>query len=82
MDNLPAAVQTHPADSDAPYKQYEHGYRLGAVVPVPGEPEERMMLNNHLTITILVHDYGENGKRVVGFVVEPRRSVLPSLLCT
>ncbi|KAK3737539.1 hypothetical protein QZH41_010645, partial [Actinostola sp. cb2023] len=73
VDNLPAATRLQYLEN-AGQIQYEHGYRLGAVLD-----DQKILINNHLKMILKYHTYDNETFRVVGFEVEPKSYDLNSV---
>jgi len=77
VDNLPAAIVHNLQTANGPLEVYETGFPLG-INPYTKEDkktkvEDRVYyLNNHINIKLEYHmDSNYDGKRIVGFIVEP-----------
>ncbi|XP_032242365.1 transmembrane 9 superfamily member 4 [Nematostella vectensis] len=65
LDNLPVATKFHMIETGQ--AQYEHGYKLGYMIG-----DKKVLLNNHLKLTLKYHTYDNITYRVVGFEVQPK----------
>jgi len=70
MDDLPSAtIVRDEHDRDLPPNYFE-GIPIG-IFSMPSRSEHKIMIYNHLDITVLVHHTIEGHQRIVGFDVEP-----------
>eukprot|EP00753_Platysulcus_tardus_P008059 PLAT15592.1.p1 GENE.PLAT15592.1~~PLAT15592.1.p1 ORF type:complete len:734 (+),score=301.29 PLAT15592.1:366-2567(+) len=72
VDNLPAATVVPISSGGAAHSvTYEHGWQVGAPY---ADGKRRYYMNNHISITIKVHELANDDRgrrRIVGFEVEP-----------
>lgn len=66
LDNLPSASILRDKDDREKPADYSHGIPIGKY-----EGLGKIMIYNHLDITVIVHDTLEGHHRIVGFEVEP-----------
>ncbi len=66
LDSLPSAVILRDANNKELQPDYSKGIPVGQFQGL-----EKIMLYNHLDITVKVHDTFEGHHRIVGFEVEP-----------
>lgn len=66
LDNLPSATILRDAENRELTPDYGRGIPVGKF-----EGLGKIMLYNHLDITVVVHDTYEGHHRIVGFEVEP-----------
>lgn len=71
IDNLPSAVILRDKNNRELEPNYREGIPVGVFDREPFNDRQRILVYNHLDMTVLTHTTFEGQRRIVGFEVEP-----------